>query len=297
VDGSSYTGNDLLLRSFARSLRARNRSPRTISSYLEAVRLLSQHADGRDLLSLRPRDIEAFLADQLDHHRPTTAAVRFRSIQQLYRWAMEEDLIQRSPMAGLRPPAIPEEPVAVLDAADLNKLLRSMNGRSFDDRRDTAIVRLFLDTGMRSSELASLSVTEIDLDQDVAVVLGKGRRPRACPFGDKTGQALERYLRERSKHRLARNPALWLGARGVMTDNGIRQMLRRRAKQCGLEHLHPHMFRHTFAHRWLSEGGQEQDLMRLAGWRSREMLARYGASAADQRAREAHKRMSLGDKF
>jgi integrase len=83
----------------------------------------------------------------------------------------------------------------------------------------------------------------------------------------------------------------------VMTDNGIRQMLRRRAKQCGLDHLHPHMFRHTFAHRWLSEGGQEQDLMRLAGWRSREMLARYGASAADQRAREAHRRMGLGDRL
>jgi site-specific recombinase XerD len=200
-------------------------------------------------------------------------------------------------MVGLRPPKVPVEPVAVLDEATLSRLLASMHSRSFDDRRDTAIVRLFLDTGMRSSELASLSVTDIDLDQDVAVVLGKGRRPRACPFGDRTGQAIERYLRERSKHRLARNNALWLGARGVMTDNGIRQMLRRRAKQAGLDHLHPHMFRHTFAHRWLSEGGQEQDLMRLAGWQSREMLGRYGASAADQRAREAHKRMSLGDRL
>jgi site-specific recombinase XerD len=248
-------------------------------------------------MSLTRRDIQGFLSDQLDQHRPTTAAVRFRSLQQFYRWATDEELIQASPMTGLRPPAIPEEPVAVLDEAALNKLLRSMNGRSFDDRRDTAIVRLFLDTGMRSSELANLSVRDIDLDQDVAVVLGKGHRPRACPFGDKTGQALERYLRERSKHRLARNSSLWLGARGVMTDNGIRQMLRRRAKQSGLEHLHPHMFRHTFAHRWLSEGGQEQDLMRLAGWRSREMLGRYGASAADQRAREAHKRMRLGDRL
>jgi site-specific recombinase XerD len=130
----------------------------------------------------------------------------------------------------------------------------------------------------------------------VAVALGKGRRPRACPFGDKTGQALERYLRERTKHPLARRAEFWLGARGVMTGSGIAQMLRRRAKQAGLEHLHPHMFRHTFAHRWLAEGGQEQDLMRLAGWRSREMLARYGASAADERAREAHKRMGLGDR-
>ena len=54
---------------------------------------------------------------------------------------------------------------------------------------------------------------------------------------------------------------------------------------------------HTFAHRWLAEGGQEQDLMRLAGWRSKETLARYGASAADQRARDAHRRMRPGDRY
>jgi site-specific recombinase XerD len=54
------------------------------------------------------------LADQLDRHRPTTAAVRFRSLQQLYRWAVDEELVETSPMCGLRPPAIPEEPVPVL---------------------------------------------------------------------------------------------------------------------------------------------------------------------------------------
>lgn len=291
------TRNDALLRSFARSLRARNRSPKTISSYLEAARLLSEHTHNRDLLVLNRSDIEEFLAYQLECHRPTTAAVRFRSLQQFYRWAVTEELIETTPMVGLSPPAIPERPVAVLDEAQLARLLGCMNSRSSDDRRDTAIVRLFVDTGMRLAEMAGLALSDIDLDTDVALVLGKGRRPRACPFGDKTGQAIERYLRERTKHRLARSAQLWIGGRGDMTDNGIAQMLRRRAKQADLEHLHPHMFRHTFAHRWLADGGQEQDLMRLAGWRSREMLARYGASAADQRAREAHRRMGLGDRL
>jgi site-specific recombinase XerD len=236
------SSDDLLLRSFTRSLRARNRSPKTIKSYLEAVELLREHLGTKDLLAVVRGDIDDFIAEQLQAHRPTTAAVRFRSIQQFYRWAVEEELIDASPMTGLKPPAIPETPVAVLDDAALSRLLASMNGRSFDDRRDTAIVRLFVDTGMRLSELAALCVEDIDLDQDVALVIGKGRRPRACPFGDKTGQALERYLRERTKHRLARSDHLWLGGRGEMTDNGIGQALRRRARAAGLPHLHPHMF-------------------------------------------------------
>jgi site-specific recombinase XerD len=289
MGGPAHSGNEPLLRSFARSLRARNRSPKTISSYRGAARLLAAHAGDQDLTTLTRGDIEAFIAAQLQHHRPTTTAVRFRSLQQLYRWMVTEELIDASPMTGLRPPSVPEETVAVLDESALSRLLASVNGRSFEERRDTAIVRLFLDTGMRLAEMAGLQVTDIDLDQDVALVLGKGRRPRACPFGDKTGQAIERYLRERSKHRDAAGPHLWVGGRGVMTDNGIGQMLRRRAKEAGLAHLHPHMF----AHRWLAEGGQEQDLMHLAGWRSRQMLTRYGASAADERAREAHRRLNL----
>src|SRR3954454_6731308 len=289
-------GNDLLLRSFARSLRARNRSPRTVQAYLESARLLVEYSGGRDLDSLTRGDIEDFLGDQLSRHRATTAAGRYRNLQQFYRWAVAEELVEISPMAGLRPPTVPETSVPVLDDAAVGRLLGTMTGRGFEDRRDTAIVRLFLDTGMRLSEIAGLQLTDVDLDTDVALVLGKGQRPRACPFGDKTGQAIERYLRERRKHRLASSTHLWLGTRGALQDNGINQMLRRRANQAGIPHLHPHMFRHTFAHRWLAQGGQEQDLMRLAGWRSREMLARYGASAADQRAREAHRRMGLGDR-
>ena len=76
--------------------------------------------------------------------------------------------------------------------------------------------------------------------------------------------ALDRYLRVRRRHPRAGEAALWLAERGhgPMTDNGIAQMLRRRGRLVGIDNLHAHQFRHTFAHSWLSEGGNEGDLMR-----------------------------------
>jgi site-specific recombinase XerD len=271
-----------IVRSFERHLRALNRSERTIETYLISLRQADAclHAHGTNLEAATRADLEAFLADVLARGRaPSTAATYHKVLKLLYVWLVEEGEIPTDPMAKLRPPLVPDKPVPIVPADALKRLFAVCAGSSFEARRDTALLTLLLDTGARRAEMTGITVDDVDLDLDVLVVLGKGRRERTLPFGRRAGEALDRYLRARTRHKHSDLPWLWLGQKGRLTDIGLRMMLRRRGAQIGLPGLHAHQLRHTFAHEWLAQGGNEADLMRIAGWKSRAMLQRYAPAS------------------
>lgn len=289
-----------LLPSWERGLRAANRAPRTIEDYGKAALQLAAwlEAAGRSTAvdEIDTACLQDFMTDQLERHKPNTAVSAFTRLQQLFRWLELEGEIDRSPMDRMERPHVPPTPPPILDDGALAALLRACRGTSFVQRRDEAIVRLLIDTGMRRSELAGIKVPDLEWKHEVVRVTGKGSKARACPFGVRTAEALDRYERARRKVAHADEPWFWLGKKGRLTGSGIAQMLERRSIAAGVPHIHPHLFRHTQAHVFLVNGGQEGDLMQLMGWSSQEMVHRYGASAANERALVAHRRMGLGNR-
>lgn len=290
-----------LLPSWELHLRAGHKSPRTIESYLEAagqlVRYLAEHGGPLSPDGIGQRHVEAFIAGLLAEHKPATAAVRFRSLQQLFRWLEDEGEITESPMRRMRVPRVADQPVPIFTDADVRALLDACAGKGLEDRRDIAIIRLFDATGLRLAELAGLASDDVDLRAGTAAALGKGGKGRLAILDPATIEALDRYLRLRRRHAQAGLPWLWISPKGRLTASGISQMLRRRGRQAGVADVHPHRFRHTFSHNWRAHGGSEDGLMQANGWTTRAMLARYAASTAAARAQAEARRLNLGGRL
>jgi integrase/recombinase XerD len=292
-----------MIDSFELHLLAERKTPKTVRTYTEAAQWIAGAlllaAGVTDWAQVTTRHVQQWMVTLLGRgYSDSYASNQFRALQQFFRWYATEDpdSPRPSPMAGMKPPKIDEKVVPVFTAAELAALLATCKGGGFENRRDYAILSLFRDTGMRLAELAALmlagSPPDVDLRAREALVTGKGGKQRRVRFSYDTARAIDRYLRERTRHAQARSPRLWLGIRnrGPMTPSGVYQMTERRGLQARVV-VHPHKFRHHFSHTWLDRGGAEGDLMELNGWTSPQMLRRYGRSAASARARRSYDRI------
>jgi site-specific recombinase XerD len=273
------------------SLRAGNKSPRTVQTYLESLRSLDRHLTEagmpRVVSSIRREHVESWIAALLERSKPATASNRYRAAVTFFRRCIEEGELTASPMERMSPPKVPENPPPLITEEQIAALLKDCAGTEFVDRRDTAIIRILLDTGMRRAELAGLCLNDVDLRTRELRVTGKGDRVRIVRMGFKTASAVDRYLRARARHRHRFSDRVFVGQAGALDGNAVAHMLTRRCERAGIPKINPHAFRHRHAHDWLAAGGGEADLMSNHGWRSHAMVTRYAASAAAERARHS----------
>lgn len=283
-----------------RHLRAANLSPATITSYSQSVARLVEYLEGRgmprDVAGIRREHVEAFLEDLLERQSPATASNRYSGLVTFFRWLVDEGELRESPMARMRKPTVPDVATPIPTANELRALLEATRGTSYEARRDHAILRLFVASGARLSEIAGLRLEDVDLETGQLLVTGKGRRPRFVDAGDAGARALRRYVSLRARRQGADLPWLWLGPKGRLTSSGIGQMVRRRAAAAGIAGFHAHAARHAWAHAMLGAGAlSEGDVMVLGGWRTRAMLDRYAAASRVDRALAAARRFNPGD--
>ncbi|MBI4306805.1 MAG: tyrosine-type recombinase/integrase [Chloroflexi bacterium] len=258
------------------------------------------------MLGIRREHVESRVENLLVRHSSATAHNRYRGLRSFFEWCVDEGEIKsdQNPMARTRPPKMDMKVVPLIQSDALERLLKACSGQEFDDRRDAALVHLFLSTGARKSEIGNLRWTQndldlcdLDLDRGLCRIVGKGSRQRVVDLTPATAKAIDRYLRLRANHVAAHFPWLWLGKRGRLTPSGCARAIESRARIAGLGKIHVHQLHHSYAHAWPRDGGSEESLMRLLGWKSREMLSRYAASAGEERARALNRRVGLGARF
>lgn len=286
--------NEAMLSSWELSLH--NKRPLTVRHYVKEMQRFARwlaDADrpcGTYLLSVTRRDAEAYIADMQQRGlSKATIRTRWIAMRSFYGWCVSEEELEVSPVAKVNVERSTPPPVPLIALDDVKALLKACAGREFIDRRDLAIIRLMLATGMRLAEITKLRVDDVDLKARVAVVAdGKGGYKRFAKFDAATAAAIDSYKRIRPRHRHADSHALWIGPKGPLGRTGIPGIIDRRAAMAGLGHIHAHRLRHTWADLCKRNGMSDEDLMNLGGWRDASVMARYGSARATDRALAAY---------
>ena len=233
------------------------------------------------------RWIEAMRARSL---APATLLVRYRYLAVVMRGLAAVGALAENPMRDLRAPRARVPLISFPDDEALERLLNPLRYQDLNGPRDLAIIWFLSAAGIRRAELVGMrwssdpTVSDLDVGTARARVLGKGRRERQIPLMAGMLTVLRSYLEVRAGSIHAGLPALWLGQRGAITTSTVNAIVAARGREAGIPHLHPHALRHAWAHRMLSNGVGEGDVMVLGGWSNRAMLSRYGAYAASERA-------------
>ena len=273
----------------------KGRSRSTIDAYRRDVTGLSQWAQGRgqQLASLSEGDLESYANDLRRQHRSeSTIARSVASIRGLFSYLVQEGHLESDPSArlkgGRRGRTLPKP----LSEEEMARLLDSVPSTTPLDRRDRALLELLYGTGTRVSEVVGIGLEDLDFDEELILVTGKGSKQRLVPMGSTLEVALNEYLGPGGRDSFPeakRSARLFLNARGgSLSRQGIDLVIDKRALAAGLERsrISAHVFRHSCATHMLAHGADIRVVQELLGHASISTTQIYTAVALTSLKRE-----------
>ncbi|WP_242958147.1 tyrosine-type recombinase/integrase [Faecalibacterium sp. An121] len=267
---------------------------KTIASYEQTLRLLIQYLDAQGIHQIDQithtviRDyvrciqqrgkytvaVSSYSSNCPERRRdygkkvsPTTINNYLRNMSVFFNWCVEEGLMLRSPIKKGDYLKVERKPLEFVSDEDFRRLLKCMDISHFSEYRDSIIVQLLLDTGMRISECLLIHVTDVDLRKHCIYLPSdhtKGKKGRYVFYSDKMASMLQRWLKYKDRYR--DSDFLFCTNQGKPVEvSNFEKNITKYAKRVGLANIHPHVFRNNFAKRFLMNGGDIYTLSRLLG--------------------------------
>jgi len=275
--------------------KAEGKSPKTISWYSANLknfrnylknRHLSDSLDNIDTKLLREYVFYLLKKTRYENHPYTPAKTELlstatvhghvRTLRAFFNWLGVEGLTQNNPARDLKPPKVVKKVVSTLSDEEIRAVLSTFS-ISPSDTRNQALFMILLDTGLRIGELINLKMEDVHMDEGYLKVLGKGKKERIVPIGNNAQKVLQRYLfrfRPKPNNPVIDNVFLSHNSNSL-TENSMKLMFTRLAKRSGVYRLHAHLCRHTFATRFLINGGDVFSLQQILGHSTLEMVRHY----------------------
>jgi len=220
----------------------------------------------------------------------TTIHDYYRALSTFFNWLEREGIIRENPFSHLKPPKTENKVISALTPDEIEHLLRCCSGKTPLDVRNTAILSVLLDSGLRVSELAALMIDDINMNTgSILVKHGKGGKQRVVHVGSRAQKALWKYT---TLYRRSVSKSLFINRYGEQLEvRGVNMLMRRLAKRTKIS-VHPHKLHHTFAISFLCAGGDVFSLQYLLGHSTLQMTQRYLQSLNADDAINAHRKFS-----
>jgi site-specific recombinase XerD len=303
----STTSLASLAKGYILNCKTEGKSPKTVSGYEMALRNLIWYCkeqgfpEVQKLTAVHIRHFLWYLASETHRWNSTSPTAKrqagsttvncyFRALRTFFNWLEREELIIENPFKNLKPPKIDKTIVQALSPAEIDRLFKVCSSRSALDVRNTAILSIFLDTGLRLSELANLTIDDVNIDDGSLLIRhGKGGKQRIVRIGTKAQKALWKYI---TLYRKTDSNRLFINRSGESLGLlGIKILIKRLGDKAKVK-VHAHQLRHTFAISFLRAGGDVFSLQYLLGHSTLSMTQRYLQSLNANDAANAHKKFS-----